>query len=350
MTRNQRYLLGSETFPTVVNWAAQTETWDAREDNFRNGHWTVLDDFQTHYDIGSLRNSDIVGFGYDDYTSEQREWSADSLSWKQVTVPINSAPALNFYTPSWQDYDANISAYPNQGVHNETAVYSIYWSHSINITDYFSLTAGWSWSGITNYSTSNISTIPWQTTTVPIQQYLHRYGAVFKPTKSISIYAFNATTFNPNGIGSTPTYAGLLPPPNVGKGSELGFKTALFGGRRLSSDFAWFRMATTNIYQYGAGLNPEGFTPTPYWPATRFRRDLTATSPYPWCRAGRSSAVFTPGTTGISLTKPLAEIATTILFPYHRYDFQPGSLLHGLALRRRAPSASAGAGRRPRPT
>ncbi len=166
---------------------------------------------------------------------------------------------MNFATPSWKDYDTNIGVYANEGSHAQTQVVNIYEQHTIDITKYLSLTAGWAWSAITAFSTPNISTVPWQTTSIPVQHYLHRYGMVLKPTKEISIYAMHATTFAQNTQGNQVTYNGLLPPPQVGEGQEVGLKTAFFGGR-LSTDLAWFHMALTNNYIIGPGYNPAGLT------------------------------------------------------------------------------------------
>ena len=47
-----------------------------------------------------------------------------------------------------------------------------------------------------------------------------------------------------------------MPPPQAGTGNEIGFKTALMGGR-ISTSFAWFMMTTTNVLQF-AGILPNG--------------------------------------------------------------------------------------------
>jgi len=171
MSRNRRGLLGSETYPTSLDWNAQLCTWEVKSDQFDNGHWSILDDFQAKYDLGVTHNSDIVGFGYDDYVSKQKQWTAVNWGFVRPVVNIYNGPALAaIQFPGWQDYDAHIASFPNQGTHGETVTTSIYWSHSIDITKYFSLTGGWSWSGVTTYSVANISSLPWTPVEVPLQQ------------------------------------------------------------------------------------------------------------------------------------------------------------------------------------
>ena len=60
-----------------------------------------------------------------------------------------------------------------------------------------------------------------------------------------------------SSVGTQPLYDNTLPPPQIGRGQELGIKTSFFDGR-ISSDFAWFRDALTNNYAYASGLNPAG--------------------------------------------------------------------------------------------
>ncbi len=61
--RVQRYIAqgGSETTPMTTDWNKGTETWDAREDNYRETHFSLLEDFQAHYDVGITKNIDIIG-------------------------------------------------------------------------------------------------------------------------------------------------------------------------------------------------------------------------------------------------------------------------------------------------
>jgi len=135
-------------------------------------------------------------------------------------------------------------------------VWDFYWQHSIDVIPrWLSLVAGWSWNGITTLSVANVSTLPWTAVQTPAQYFVHRLAAVVKVTKGISLYAMDGTSFSPPISGNV-LQSGLLPPVILGKGQELGMKTSLFNDR-LSVDFAWFKLITTN-QEVPGGYMPSG--------------------------------------------------------------------------------------------
>jgi len=323
---------GSETFVTNVNWAAKTETWDARLDSFHNAHWAVLDDFQYNWDLGPLHNTDIAGGGMDDYTFIQKEWSADNFGFQKVIVPIYNSAAINtIVTPGWQTYDSNINAFPNQGSHTEINVFNLYFQHSVNIIPrWLDFTGGLAYSGIDTIGVANISSVPWTPTQVPVQEWLHRVGLILHPTKDSSIFVMDATAFVPNAAGGVDINNNAVP-PQVGKDYEIGFKTAFFGGR-LSADFAWFQMWTTNNYQTQVGaVNPSGASysaPVGNSIQSGVEGDLSANLVAGWQVIGS----FYAGHDTLSSGIPVAQTFDNSWGLFTRYDWQKTSPLHGFGL------------------
>jgi iron complex outermembrane receptor protein len=84
---------------------------------------------------------------------------------------------------------------------------------------------------------------------------LHRYGVVLNLTKEAVLYAMESTTFSPTNARDV--NLNVLPSA-VGKGQEVGFKTAFFDGR-ISSTFSVFKLELTN-QSFFAGIRPDGIS------------------------------------------------------------------------------------------
>ena len=134
---------------------------------------------------------------------------------------------------------------------------SIYWQHTIDvIPNWLTLVAGLDWATITTQTILNWAVLPFQATDSPVSQTLHRLGAVLHLTNQISIYALDSTNFTP-AFGGEILENGSLPPPEVGKGTELGLKFNFLGGK-ISGESAWFKMVTTNALNSDAGSFANG--------------------------------------------------------------------------------------------
>jgi outer membrane receptor for ferric coprogen and ferric-rhodotorulic acid len=269
----RRYSKEGESFNTQVDWDKGLLSLQSRQDNYNQQYFSMVEDIQGNYDFGTpFKQIDSFGWGLYDYSLKTRLWSAANVpAWTSqadysattgggvggVVIPMNSLHAINSVSmPSWQQYDANPPA--NEGLHAEQLVWNFYWQHTIDlIPNWLSVVGGWSYAGITLWSVANVSTEPWTAIQTPAQSWVHRLGTVFHATKDVSLYAMVATAFSPPGAGNV-LENGLLPPVIVGKAQEVGMKSSLFQDR-LSLDFAWFKMTTTNT-EVAGGTLPSGLT------------------------------------------------------------------------------------------
>lgn len=260
------------------DWPLQKEYFTASLTRQWWRYWTVLDDTTGHYNLGpsnwSMKNTDIFGFLFSDWVSDPRGISSTSkgenmlIPWSDtaqgipllpgqpantLAVAMNSAAALsNFPVPTAADY----SNLPDEGSHLETVFSALYWQHSIDvIPKWLSLVAGFTLDNVDTISVSNVSVVPWVATQEPYRQWVHRVGAVLHLSNDVMLYALDSTSFTPQSQGYIDIY-GNLPPPQGGYGRELGMKTDFFNGR-LSSEFAWFQLTTTNVFaSAGPALSP----------------------------------------------------------------------------------------------
>ena len=196
---------GPVALVTGDNFDTGMETFLTRLNNIHYAYWAFLDDFQGHYNWGPIKNTDAFGGGWSEYSVDQRTWADTAMpGYTAPVVPFSNAAAINaIRVPGWNQYNA--AYYPAQGLHNETVDTSIYYQHTIDIVpNYVTLVAGWTWADITTEGTANLSLLPFTTITTPAEQWLHRYG----------------------------------------------MKTDFLGGR-ISTDFAWFQLTTTNVLSVG---------------------------------------------------------------------------------------------------
>lgn len=244
-----------------------------RRNDQRWNYWTAINDLSGKYNLGpsnwSMKNTDIFGWAFTDQVTEKYITSSTTAHFSDASQGIPLLPGQPSSSLAVPDNAAAINAvvvpgldtYPQMaGGHATTWNGGFYWQHTIDVIPrWLSLTGGWSWISVVTDNVSNILVVPWQPIELHSDQWVHRLAAAFYPlgNQDLMIYALNATNFSPN---ATVTYLanGTFAPPQQGKDTEVGMKTAFLGGR-LSSDFSWFHMETTNIAQL-AGIFPNGTT------------------------------------------------------------------------------------------
>lgn len=256
--------LGTNPLALYTNWDTRQVGYITRKLDLPASATVVMDDVQGHYDVGPTSNVDSFGFILSDQTYWNSIWGAPTLPansvWKNtVFLPIDDTQNLiesdKYAAPPLSDYDG--SKVDNKQSRQTTKNTLLYYAHSINITKYLTLSAGISWAQVENTGIVNTRVRPYVTTTPTLQSNkLHRYGAVFKPTKDISFYALESTTFNAAAGGGQVLQDGTFPPNPEGKDREIGFKTAMFDGK-LTANFAMYDMNITGNVKLG-GINPDG--------------------------------------------------------------------------------------------
>jgi iron complex outermembrane receptor protein len=249
---------GANALPIFLDLDLRTVGYIARLNNLSSRDINFMDDIQGNYHIGSTENIDAFGFVQDTsifYTSLWGGAVAATPAFPTTYYSIDDRNALvNIVAPRADQYDGSKVA--NANSRNNSVSTKAYWAHSININKYVTLTGGFTYAKVDTYGIDNISVHPWTASSVVVDdQILHRYGVVIKPTKDVSIYALESTTFNAVGGGET-LFDGSLPPSPIGKNKEIGFKTALFDGK-LNLNFALFDMTLSGITKTG-GIRPDG--------------------------------------------------------------------------------------------
>jgi len=331
----RRYSVNSEAYNLNYNWTTQNYVMNAREDNYNQQYFTFLEDMQGNYSWGPIKNIDAFGWGIYDYVLRQKLWPASNVpTWTAspgysaaaggVVVPLASAASVNsIVMPTWQQYDTYPPA--NEGIHNEQLVWDFYWQHTVDIIpNWLTLIGGWSYSGITTFSVTNVSSLPWVATQTPAQSFVHRLGAVLKVTKDISLYAMQGTSFTPPGSGNV-LETGQLPPVLLGRAQELGLKTAFMNGR-LSSDFAWFIDTTTNVEVFG-GVLPSGLS---YYTliGSTVQEGVDGDVSFAIIPGWQVIGSFYAGHNRDQAQKPVAASYDNSWSFFTRYDFQRDSILH----------------------
>jgi len=251
----------------------------------------------------------------------------EALGGSPITLPINEVSALNAYTlPPDGVYLANLPA--TEGPYSKTVWGEIYWSHTVDIIpNWLTLIGGWTWDYSSATTVPNFSALPWQAMVVPDSTFLHRVGAIFKATRSVSLYALQATSFTPP-TGSSLLENEQLPPPQGGKDNELGMKTSFLGGR-LSSDLAWFHMTLTNALYVG-GLFPNGsgyFVPVGFSREEGVDGDVAFNVVPGW----QLITNFYSGHDRDQNNNPVSSTFDNQISFFTRYDFQKAGPLKGFA-------------------
>lgn len=307
------------------DWTAKTAIWTATLNNLTFDFYTMLGDMQGHYNFAGMEHHDIFGFGYSDQLIHQSVWNTSPFGRQERSM--NDVAAINaLRTPAPSEYTRPA----NPGQRNQTYLGHLYWQHTVNLfSDHLILTGGLTRANITKESVANISVVPLQATVIPTQDWIHRLSVMVKPVKDVSIYAMEATTFQPPS-GGAPILENRQQAPNqAGKGREFGVKTAFLDGK-ISTNFAWFQLDTTNILQF-AGTLPDGvsyFIPIGSTVQKGFDGDIQLTV----LPGLQFLASFYNGKNRAQDGKPVSSSFDNAWTFSTRYDFQQGSSLSGLSL------------------
>jgi len=238
-----------------VNWIAQTITFTARRNfqDFNNNY--AMGDVSGKYDLFGLKSQTIAGFQFTEETSDALFQSSTSFGGPgiaTITRPIANPDMDSIVIP-------NLSTYippANPGGRSARNGLIAYFQQQLDvIPDRLSLVAGWTRWGRQETSIPNPALPrPVPSTFSRSSGTLHRYGVVGYVNKEISIYALESTVLQPNIFG---IQADGTPLPNqLGKGREIGIKTALFDGR-ISSTLSFFDITLSNQSSFG-GVLPDG--------------------------------------------------------------------------------------------
>ncbi len=242
--------LGSVVFPAGgVNWPAQTVTFSARLNDQKIDYSIAQIDVNGKYQVFGRSTQTTFGASYTDEVGKSRFWSSPTFG--SVTVPINNPQMNLFNVVKVSDYVAPA----NPGTRGTTYRGNVYVQQTLDvIPDRLTLIAGLTHSKIKINNVTNLRTMPPAVVTKG-EADLHRYGIVFNVTKDFVLYAMESTTFTPTS--SRDINLNFLPSP-VGKGKEVGFKTAFLDGR-ISSTVSFFKLDLTN-QAFFAGVRPDGIS------------------------------------------------------------------------------------------
>ncbi|MEO6246308.1 MAG: TonB-dependent receptor plug domain-containing protein [Opitutaceae bacterium] len=230
-----------------LNWPAQTLTLTARRNDQKLDFSVAQFDVNGKYHLGPMATQTTFGASYSDEESQSKFWASPTFG--SVTVPIANPRMDLIRAPRASDYTVPA----NPGSRATTYRGNAYAQQTIDvIPERLTLVAGLTRSKIKINNITNLATLPPATVTKG-EANLHRYGVVFNVTKEAVLYAMESTTFAPTNARDI--NLNFLPSA-VGKGREVGFKTALLDGR-LSSTFSVYKLELTN-QSFFAGIRPDG--------------------------------------------------------------------------------------------
>ena len=342
---NWRYIVdGPDLASDSINLDAQTETWSEERGDEHWENWTVLDDYQGHYQFGPenwrMNNVDSFGFAYSSAVDKQFYFDTAPFPWPNgtpgasVTVPYNDPHALWALTaaPANDTPPPPASVWTSEAYANDIQVQtsSIYWQHTIDaIPNWLTLIGGYTWDNVATQSVVNWAVLPWQGSNISLSQWCRRLGVVLHLTKAVSLYALDSTNFLvPSGAT---LQNGTLAPPQLGIGTELGIKWNFMNGR-FSGESAWFKEVTTNGLNRAAGINPD--TGVEYAAVIGSETEEGVD--------GDATFVITPGWQLIGswyaghevdpLGQPVAFSMDNSLSAFTRYDAPHNSVLKGLSI------------------
>ena len=263
--------IGSAGFPTTVNWNNNTLTYLIRKDDGFNSCFNTQTDVQGNYTLGGMKMTTSGGFN----VQEQNGYSKFLTTVPTVTIPIGDNNAINnIKFPSRDAYPRLAGG--NLGSRSIQMVYNGYLMQAIDvIKDTLTVVGGMTYGKIeTVTDTSLVNKAPYTAVDQPAHEWLHRAAVIYKINKEISLYASQATTFNPP-VGPDAKNIPLM--PVKGQSDELGVKFAFLEGR-ISLSAAAYSMKLTNqaiLAQFPAlnvaGLNyyiPIGDTKAKGWDAS----------------------------------------------------------------------------------
>ncbi len=243
--------LGTVVFPSGgVNFLNQTMTFNARKNDQKLEFSIAQIDVNGKYKIAGISTQTTLGASYSDEVGINRIIGFSAAVFPSRTVSFSNpqldqitAPPLSLFTAA------------NPGSQGTTYRGNAYVQQTVDvIPDRLTLVAGFTRSKIKINTITNTST---GAVGIPIDgsDTLHRYGVVFNLNKEAVLYAMESTTFAPTSARDVNL---ITLPSAVGKGQEIGFKTAFMDGR-ISSTFSLFKLALTN-QSFFAGVRPDGIS------------------------------------------------------------------------------------------
>ena len=289
---------------SAPNWTAGTIQQYYFGWNYQEDLLAAQIDVTGEYEIAGLKNQSTFGGSADRSRTLQNFWFLRTMPPTSITNP-------DTYALPMPVYDSSNAEPTSRGTSN----YGFgYYMHTLHIVpDRFTLIAGMSGSYVSSDSTNLRTNV---TTTTRANGEPRRLGAVYKPTKDISIYVNNSTTFQ--GSGSRDA-AGNLLPPIEGEVREIGVKTSLFGGR-LSSTITYFDLNVTGV------LVPDSVTglsrPTGRQDNKGFEVDIAARPTENWTVMASYYDGDIRGVDGSRLANSINESYSLLT----RYDFASGPL------------------------
>ena len=256
---------GTNLLPNDLNLATGLFTLFARRNYQRNDNWVVNQDVLGTYHIGGLENQSAAGFTITDEYNRASFINANGATTGTVTAPLFGTNGRQSFAIANPNLDSVVvPTYGSYGppsavgswTNNRRSTY--YYQHQITlIPNHLILVAG------ASKATLQINDVPaiiarataGGTRIVNFDEKLHRVGVVVNITKDVAIYALDSTTFAPQGNSNTRDFFGELLPAQVGKGKEIGLKTALMDGK-LSATISSYNLELTNVAVLQGSLSP----------------------------------------------------------------------------------------------
>lgn len=312
--------LGSVVFPSGgVNFTNQTMTFNARQNNQKLDFSIAQVDVNGKYHIGKISTQTTLGASYSDEVGKSAILGFNAAVFPSITVPFNNPGLQNINAPSLASFytaspSTRSTTYRGNGYIQQTVDI---------IPDRLTLVAGFTKAKIKINNVTNIKTGA-QALPIDGTDTLHRYGIVFNVAKDVALYAMESTTFAPTNARDV--NLNFLPPA-VGKGQEVGVKTALWDGR-LSSTLSFFKLELTN-QSFFAGIRTDGisyFAPIGTTTQEGFDFDI-AYSPLPGLQF---IGTYYNGDVTDQTGSPVANSYTGQISLVARYDMQ-GDTLKGLS-------------------
>jgi iron complex outermembrane receptor protein len=332
---------GTNLLPNDLNLATGLFTLFARRNYQRYDNWVVNQDVLGTYHIGSLENQSAAGFTLTDEYNRAAYINANGATTGAITAPLfgiggrMSFPIANpnmdsVVVPTYDSYGppSAVGSWTN----NRRSTY--YYQHQITlIPNRLILVAG------VSKATLQINDVPaiiarataGGTRIVDFDQTLHRVGVVVNITKDVALYALDSTTFAPQGNSNTRDYYGVLLPAQVGKGKEIGLKTALMDGK-LSATISSYKLDLTNVAVLQGSISPitgiayfiaSGIQTQKGWDAT------VAFSPIPqWQLLVNAYQGTVRDQTGADMNNTYGNLYSF----FTRYDFNKDEALKGWAI------------------
>ena len=257
---------GTNLLPNDLNLATGLFTLFARRNYQRMDNWVVNQDVLGTYHIGGLENQSAMGFTITDEYNRAAFLNANGATTGSITAPLfnNALGRISFPIASPNLDSVVVPTYESYGppsavgswTNNRRSTY--YYQHQLTVVPNHLILVG----GVSK-ATLQINDVPaivarntaGGTRIVNFDETLHRIGVVVNITKDIAVYALDSTTFAPQGNSNTRDINGILLPAQVGKGKEIGLKTALMDGK-LSATIASYKLDLTNVAVLQGGLSP----------------------------------------------------------------------------------------------